>query len=242
MEDDKPTVLIVDDELEVRDTLREYFELAGFRAYVAGNGEGMREVVARHQVDVVLMDLNLPGEDGLTLTRQLRNSHGAGVIMLTAAGETTDRIIGLEIGADDYMAKPFEPREVLARVRSVMRRLRGRASSVTAAPAERPAVVQFGTCAFDLSAHRLYSGDGRELPLTSMEFDLLKAFAENPDRVLSREQLMELAHHRSVEAFDRSIDLRIMRIRRKIESDPEHPEVLKTVRGAGYMFVSGSRY
>jgi DNA-binding response OmpR family regulator len=238
MIDDKASVLIVDDEPEVRDTLREYFELSGFQAYVAGDGESMREVLARHQVDVVLMDLNLPGEDGLTLTRQLRNSHGAGVIMVTAAGETMDRIIGLEVGADDYVSKPFEPREVLARVRSVMRRLRDRPSAAPLS-VDRPALVQLGSCTLDLAAHRLYNADGRELPLTSMEFDLLKAFAENPDRVLSREQLMDLAHHRNVDVFDRSIDLRIMRIRRKIESDPEHPQILKTVRGAGYIFVSG---
>jgi two-component system, OmpR family, phosphate regulon response regulator OmpR len=239
MADDKASILIVEDEPEVRDTLREYFHLSGFQAYVAEDGEGMREVLAHHRVDVVLMDLNLPGEDGLTLTRQLRGSHSAGVIMLTAAGETMDRIIGLEVGADDYVSKPFEPREVLARVRSVMRRLRGRSSASTPAAAERPAIVHLGSCTLDLAAHRLYDGDGREVTLTNMEFDLLKAFAENPNRVLSREQLMDLAHHRSVEVFDRSIDLRIMRIRRKIESDPEHPEVLKTVRGAGYIFVSG---
>jgi DNA-binding response OmpR family regulator len=239
MADDKASILIVDDEPEVRDTIREYFELSGFQVYVAGDGESMREVVARHHVDVVLMDLNLPGEDGLTLTRQLRSSHGAGVIMLTAAGETIDRIIGLEVGADDYVSKPFEPREVLARVRSVMRRLRDRSSAAAPAPAES-AVVQLGACRLDLAAHRMYNAKGDEVALTSMEFDLLKAFAESPNRVLSREQLMDLAHHRNAEAFDRSIDLRIMRIRRKIEKDPEHPEVLKTVRGAGYMFVSGS--
>jgi DNA-binding response OmpR family regulator len=241
MVDDKASILIVEDDPEVRDTLREYFELSGFQVYVAGDGEGMREVLARSRVDVVLMDLNLPREDGLTLTRQLRSSHGAGVIMLTAAGETVDRIIGLEVGADDYIAKPFEPREVLARVRSVMRRLRDRLSAGTPAAAERPAIVKLGASTLDLAAHRLYNADGREVPLTNMEFDLLKAFAENPDRVLSREQLMDLAHHRGVEAFDRSIDLRIMRIRRKIEKDPEHPEILKTVRGAGYMFVGSSR-
>src|SRR5262245_41320333 len=159
----------------------------------------MREVIGRRRVDVVLMDLNLPGEDGLTLTRQLRNSHNAGVIMVTAAGETVDRIIGLEVGADDYVSKPFEPREVLARVRSVMRRLRNHVPAGASATAAPPAIVQLGGCTLDLAAHRLYTGEGRELPLTSMEFDLLKAFADNPNRVLSREQLMDLAHHRGAE-------------------------------------------
>lgn len=240
MTESKNSILVVDDEPEVRDTLREYFELSGFDVYVAGDGNGMREVMERRRVDIVLMDLNLPGEDGLALTRELRSSYNTGVIMVTAAGETLDRIIGLEMGADDYVSKPFEPREVLARVRSVLRRLRDRPLPAPATP-DQPAIVHMGACALDLAAHRLYDPQGSDVPLTSMEFDLLKAFAEHPDRVLSRDQLMDLAHHRNAEAFDRSIDLRIMRIRRKIESDPEHPQVLKTIRGAGYMFVSDLR-
>lgn len=236
----KDTILVVDDEPEVRDTLREYLELSGFDVYVAGDGTGMRDVLGRRQVDLVLMDLNLPGEDGLALTRHVRSAHQAGVIMLTAAGETLDRIIGLEMGADDYLPKPFEARELLARVRSVLRRLRGRSLSPPV-KSEPPAIVQMGECTLDLATHRLYTGQGVEVPLTSMEFDLLKAFVEHPDRVLNRDQLMDLAHHRRVGAFDRSIDLRVMRIRRKIEADPEHPQVLKTIRGAGYMFVSGTK-
>jgi DNA-binding response OmpR family regulator len=237
---DRASILVVDDETEVRDVLREYFELSGFDVFVAGDGKAMREAMARHHIDVVLMDLNLPGDDGLTLTRELRSSHAAGIIMLTAAGGTVDRIIGLEMGADDYVAKPFEPREVLARVKSVLRRLRSQPTT-PAAKLEPQVIVHMGPYALDLAAHRLYDEQGNEISLTSMEYDLLKAFAENPDRVLSREQLMDLAHGRGIDAFDRSIDLRIMRIRRKIESDPEHPQVLKTIRGAGYMFVSGSR-
>lgn len=236
----KTSILVVDDEPEIRDVLREYFELSGFDVYVAGDGNTMREVMARRCVDVVLMDLNLPGDDGLTLTRELRNSCNAGIIMLTAAGGTVDRIIGLEMGADDYVVKPFEPREVLARVKSVIRRLRDQPRMAPAAPSP-PAIVHMGLYALDLAAHRLFDSQGNEIPLTGMEFDLLKAFAENPDRVLSREKLMDLAHGRTADAFDRSIDLRIMRIRRKIEHDPEHPQVLKTIRGAGYMFVSGIR-
>jgi DNA-binding response OmpR family regulator len=237
----KGTILVVDDEPEVRDTLREYFEICGFDVFVAGDGDGMRKVVSRYRVDVVLMDLNLPGEDGLALTRELRGSYGMGIIMLTAAGQTIDRIVGLEMGADDYVPKPFDPREVLARVKSVQRRLRDRPREAQPAPENNAEIVKMGTCTLDLAAHRLYDAKGDDVPLTTMEFDLLKAFAQHPDRVLSRDQLLEFAHNRGAEAFDRSIDLRVMRIRRKIESNPDEPQVLKTVRGAGYVFVSGNR-
>ena len=237
----KGKILVVDDDKDVRDTIREYFEFCGFDVAVAGDGAGMRKVLAQRQIDIVLMDLNLPGEDGLTLTRELRSSHPAGVIMLTAAGQTVDRIIGLEMGADDYVAKPFDPREVLARVKSVLRRLRERPREVQAHRDEKPEIVKMGSCTLDLAAHRLYDASGTDIPLTSMEFDLLKTFAKHPDRVLSRDQLLELAHNRDAHVFDRSIDLRIARIRRKIEQDVTKPQVLKTVRGAGYMFASGRK-
>jgi two-component system OmpR family response regulator len=238
---DKTRILVVDDEPEVRETLREYLEASGFEMYVAGDGDGVRKVVEKRRIDVVLMDLNLPGEDGLALTRQLRASHNMGIIMITAAGQTVDRIVGLEMGADDYVSKPFELREVLARIRSLLRRLRDQPRPAPNAPADKPGIVRMGTCVLDLAAHRLYDADGNETPLTSTEFDLLRAFAEHPDRVLSRQQLLDLAHNRSDRVFDRSIDLRIMRLRRKIEGDPDQPQVLKTVRGAGYIFVSGGR-
>src|SRR5215475_6188987 len=230
MASDKGTILVVDDEPEVRETLREYFEFCGFEVFVAGEGDGMRKVVAQHQVDVVLMDLNLPGEDGLSLTRQPRSSHGMGIIMLTAAGGTVDRIVGIEMGADDYVPKPFDPREVLARVKSVLRRLRDRPRTVQPAPEDKREMLRMGHCTLDLAAHRLYDTKGNDVPLTNLEFNLLKAFAEHPDRVLSRDQLLEFAHHGGTDAFDRSIDLRVMRIRRKIEANPDKPEVLKTVR------------
>jgi two-component system phosphate regulon response regulator OmpR len=240
---DRGSLLIVDDEQEIRDTLREYFAACGFDVYVAADGDVMRAVVAQRRIDVVLMDLNLPGDDGLTLTRQLRESrsHDVGIIMLTAAGQTVDRIVGLEIGADDYVPKPFDPREVLARVKSVLRRLRERPRTEQAGPDLKPEMVKMGACTLDLAAHRLYRPDGSDIPLTSMEFDLLKTFAEHPDRVLSRNQLLEFAHHRSAAPFDRSIDLRIMRIRKKIETDPDDPQVLKTIRGIGYLFASGRK-
>jgi DNA-binding response OmpR family regulator len=238
---DKGSILVVDDDKDVRDTIRDYFEFCGFDVFVAGDGEGMRNILARRPIEIVLMDLNLPGEDGLALTRELRASRPVGVIMLTAAGQTIDRIIGLEMGADDYVPKPFDPRELLARVKSVLRRLRERPKEVPTSGEEKPEVVRMGSCTLDLAAHRLYDASGEEIPLTSMEFDLLQAFARHPDRVLSRERLLELAHNRDGDVFDRSIDLRIARIRKKIEQDATKPQVLKTVRGAGYMFSSGRK-
>ena len=238
---DKGSILVVDDDKDVRDTIRDYFEFCGFDVFVAGDGDGMRNILARRPIEIVLMDLNLPGEDGLALTRELRASRPVGVIMLTAAGQTIDRIIGLEMGADDYVPKPFDPRELLARVKSVLRRLRERPKEVPTSDEEKPEVVRMGSCTLDLAAHRLYDASGEEIPLTSMEFDLLQAFARHPDRVLSRERLLELAHNRDGDVFDRSIDLRIARIRKKIEQDATKPQVLKTVRGAGYMFSSGRK-
>jgi len=236
------TLLVVDDDQDVRETVRDYFEHCGFDVYVAGDGQGMRKVLATRRVDLVLMDLSLPGEDGFALTRELRSGQDIGIIMLTAAGQVVDRIVGLEMGADDYVAKPFEPRELLARVKSVLRRQRkGAPAPVGPSAEQRPEVIKMGACTLDLAARLLYDANGEEVPLTSMEYDLLHAFATHPDRVLSRNQLLELAHHREADVFDRSIDIRIARIRRKVELDPEKPEVLKTVRGAGYIYVSGRK-
>lgn len=228
-------ILVVDDERDVRDTLREYFELNGFDVLAAGDGAGMRKAMDQRNIDVVLMDVNLPGEDGLLLTRELRSAHSVGIVMVTAMGQTVDRIVGLEMGADDYIAKPFELREVLARVKSVLRRM------TQPLPATPLNTVKMGCCTLDLASHRLYDAKQAEIPLTSMEFDLLKAFAEAPDRVLTREQLLDLAHNPNADVYDRSVDLRIARLRRKIEADVAHPQVIKTVRGAGYIFVSGRR-
>jgi len=228
-------ILVVDDERDVRETICEYFELNGFDTLAVADGAGMRKAMDQRSVDVVLMDVNLPGEDGLSLTRELRSAHSVGIVMVTAIGQTVDRIVGLEMGADDYIAKPFELREVLARVKSVLRRM---TQPSPAAPLNN---VKMGYCTLDLAGHRLYDAKGVDIPLTSMEFDLLKAFAEAPDRVLTREQLLDLAHSPNADVYDRSVDLRIARIRRKIEADLAHPQVIKTVRGAGYVFVSGKR-
>src|SRR5262245_26333047 len=194
---DQTRILVVDDEPEVRDTLREYLEESGFEVYVAGDGDGVRKVIENRRVDIVLMDLNLPGEDGLVLTRQLRAAHSLGIIMITAAGQTVDRIVGLEMGADDYVAKPFELREVLARIRSLLRRMRDQPRLAPGVSSDKPGIVKMGTCVLDLAAHRLYDAGGNETLLTGTEFDLLRAFAEHPDRVLSRQQLLDLAHNRS---------------------------------------------
>jgi two-component system phosphate regulon response regulator OmpR len=234
-------ILIVDDDQELRDTIREYFELAGFVVYAVADGEGMRKVMAQRPVEIVLMDVNLPGEDGLALTRELRSSHNVGIVMLTGAGQTVDRIVGLEVGADDYVVKPFDPREVLARVKSVLRRMQGQPAEVRGPAVVKPEVVRMGSCTLDLAGHGLYDSSGSKIPLTAMEFDLLKAFAAHPDRVLSRAFLLQLAHHENADVFDRSIDLRIARVRRKIEANSKKPQVLKTVRGAGYIFVSNKR-
>jgi two-component system, OmpR family, phosphate regulon response regulator OmpR len=238
---DRGRVLIVDDDEELRDTLREYLEISGFVVYSVGDGEGMRNVIAQSPVDIVLMDVNLPGEDGFELTRKLRSSRNIGIVMLTGAGQTVDRIIGLEVGADDYVVKPFDPREVLARVKSVLRRIQAQPAETRPAAAVKPEVVRMGSCTLDLAAHTLYDATGAQVPLTAMEFDLLKTFAANPDRVLNRTSLLELAHRHDADVFDRSIDLRIARVRRKIETNSKKPQVLKTVRGVGYMFVSTKR-
>lgn len=230
-----PELLVVDDEAEIGAILEEYFSEQGYKVVTCANAAMAREIVGHKLPDIAILDINMPGEDGLSLARWLRATHPMlGIIMLTTAAETVDRIIGLEVGADDYVGKPFDPRELLARVRSVLRRLEAKRSPPKAVHAR----VRFGTCELDLNEHKLRDAAGADIPITAMEFDLLKVFAERPNRVLSRDQLMDLAHQKELDVFDRSIDLRIMRLRRKIECDPEKPEVLKTVRGAGYVFVA----
>jgi DNA-binding response OmpR family regulator len=232
-------IVVVDDEPEIRIMLSDYLGHAGFRVSTAEGGAAMRQLLAEQPADLVILDVTMPGEDGLSLARFLReHTKGVGIVMLTAAGGVVDRIVGLEMGADDYIAKPVDLRELLARVRSVLRRLQLPAvPEVTAEVRESARSVRFGVFRLDLDAHRLYAADGAEVPITSMEFDLLKAFADNPNRVLSRDRLLDLAHNRDWEPFDRSIDIRITRLRRKIEADPAKPQVIKTVRGAGYIFI-----
>jgi two-component system phosphate regulon response regulator OmpR len=234
-------VLIVDDDPAVREMLTEYLSSHGYEVAQADGGAAMRAELERGVPDVVLLDVGLPGEDGLSLARYLRERYDLGIVMVTGAGEVVDRIVGLEMGADDYIAKPFDPRELRARLKSVMRRVQGRAAAASTPPTS-PATdgrLPVGRCLLDLKSHQLYERDGAEVPLTSMEYELLRVFAEHPNQVLSRDRLLTLTRNREWEPFDRSIDIRIARLRRKIEEDPENPRAIRTVRGAGYMFVPG---
>ena len=232
----EPHIVVVDDEDDVRETFQEYLAQHGFRVTTLSRGAELRQLVESEEAfDIAILDVTMPGEDGLSLARFLREHRSTGIIMVTAAGGTVDRIVGLEMGADDYIAKPVDLRELLARVKAVLRRYQKEPTAVFPQSAESK-IIDFGKCRLDLDAHKLFDEDGQEIRLTSMEFDLLKAFAERPNRVLSRDQLLELAHNRDWEPFDRSIDIRIARIRRKVERDPGKPQVIKTVRGAGYIF------
>jgi two-component system, OmpR family, response regulator len=233
-------VLVVDDDPDIRSMLAEYLGAHGYEVATVDSGAAMRDALAVRVPDVVLLDVGLPGEDGLSLARHLRDHHPVGIIMVTAAGEVVDRIVGLEMGADDYVAKPFDPRELRARLKSVMRRVRDRTGDGAPAAVAVRAIssrLPIGRCLLDLQSRQLYDGDGSEVPVTAMEFDLLRAFAEHPNQVLSRDRLLTLTRNREWEPFDRSIDIRIARVRRKIEEDPDHPRAIRTVRGAGYMYV-----
>ncbi len=228
-------VLVVDDDREIRDLLGRFLAKHGYRVTAARDGKEMRRALADWRIDLVVLDLMLPGEDGLTLCRKLRAKSQIPVIMLTMMGEETDRIIGLEMGADDYLPKPFNPRELLARMKAVLRRAK-------CAPA-RPAaagrkILDFSGWMLDLGLRRLESPQGLIVDLSAGEFDLLVAFVEHPQRVLSRDQLLDLTHGRTEAPFDRSIDMQVSRLRHKIEPDPKDPELIKTVRGGGYVFTA----
>lgn len=234
-------VLIVEDDRQVRDMLAEYLATHGYQVMQAGGGAAMREEIERALPDVVLMDVRLPGEDGLTLARYLRERYDVGIIMVTAADAVVDRVVGLEIGADDYVTKPFDPRELLARLKSVMRRLQAQpAAPAAGSPATQRTAV--GRCFLDTASHQLFDAEGGEVPITSMEYDLLKVFVEHPNRALSRDQILNLTRNRDWDPFDRSIDIRIARLRRKVEADPDRPQAIRTVRGTGYMFVPGREH
>ncbi|MEL6217226.1 MAG: response regulator [Pseudomonadota bacterium] len=230
-------VLVCDDEPHLREMVGEYLAERGYEVTEAGDGEAMLAEMARNPADLVILDIRMPGEDGLSALKKLRAKTEVAVIMLTAAAEVVDRIVGLELGADDYLAKPVDLRELEARVKAVLRRKGLSDTAQGDAPLEDPeGRIAFGKCYLDMESARLYGPDGEEVPLTSMEFSLLKVFVANRGRVLNRDQLLEQAHDRGWEPFDRSIDLRISRIRRKIEVNPAKPETIRTVRGVGYVF------
>lgn len=227
-------ILVVDDQREICDMVQEYLSGEGYRVSVAHEGGGMRRAMAQSQVDLVILDLMLPGEDGLTLARSLREDSNVGIIILTGRGETVDRIIGLEMGADDYLPKPFHLRELLARVKSVLRRVSSRAAERPTAPRTQ---ARFAGWHLDLSSRELYSPAGSEVRLTTGEFDLLAAFVNNANQVLTRDRLLDLARNREAGPFDRTIDVQVGRLRRKLEDDPQKPALIKTVRGTGYIFT-----
>jgi two-component system phosphate regulon response regulator OmpR len=229
----KATILVVDDEPDVREVLVEYFATHGYAVIGAESAGAAKAIAAEHAIDLALVDIHMPGEDGLSLARHLRERYAAiAIVMLTSAGMVVDRIVGLEMGADDYVPKPFDPRELLARVKSVLRRTSsaGRAEL----GAER---VRIGRCVLDVAAHRLTDEQGEEVAMTPLEFDLLKALAEHPNRPLSREHILNLSQKQDWDPFDRSVDLRVMRLRKKIEPDPTHPRFIRTIRNEGYIFV-----
>ena len=229
------TLLLVDDEPELIDMLDEYFRKQGYQVRSATNANAARQIIEREKIHLMVLDINMPGESGLDLLRDIRGRTRLPVILLTANSDLIDRVVGLELGADDYLGKPFDLRELLARIRSVLRRT-APGESVSSSPRMR-----FGNCELDLEGRKLFRDNGEEVPITAMEFDLLHAFAMNPNRVLSRDRLLELAHCRGWDPFDRSIDIRITRLRRKIETDPAHPQIIKTVRGAGYLFAKNPK-
>ena len=229
-----PHILVVDDDREIRDLLQRFLRKHGFRVTVARDGREMKAVLEAGRFDLIVLDLMLPGEDGLALCRWIRGTSNVPVIMLTAMGEETDRIIGLEMGADDYLPKPFNARELLARARAVLRRAAAEGPSRRAVPAR---LLTFDGWRLDTARRELHRPDGGLVPLTSGEYDLLLAMAERPRRVLSRDQLLDLTRGRDAIPFDRSIDVQVSRLRRKIEDDPGEPARIKTVRGGGYVFA-----
>ena len=230
-----PHILIVDDHREIRDLVSRALSKEGFRISVAADGRAMRKVLADSRIDLILLDLMLPGEDGLSLCRWLRGESNVAIIMLTAKGEEVDRVIGLEMGADDYLPKPFGSRELIARIRAVLRRARHNVA--TPDTDRRSKRYRFDRWRLDTAARELLGDDEVSIPLSTGEYDLLIALVERPQRMLSRDQLLDLARGRAAIALDRSIDTQISRLRKKLERDPGDPRIIKTVWGGGYMFT-----
>jgi two-component system OmpR family response regulator len=229
-----PHILIVDDHREIRDLVSRALTKEGFRVSTAADGRAMRKTLADSRIDLILLDLMMPGEDGLSLCRSLRAQSDIPVIMLTAKGEEIDRVVGLEMGADDYLPKPFGSRELIARIRAVLRR----GHRHDQPKAEKPVHYHFDRWRLDIAARELLRDDGVTVPLSTGEYDLLMAFVERPQRVLNRDQLLDLARGRAASTFDRSIDTQVSRLRKKIERDPADPKIIKTVWGGGYSFTA----
>jgi two-component system OmpR family response regulator len=228
-----PHILIVDDHREIRDLVSRALTKEGFRVSTAADGRAMQKVMTDGRIDLILLDLMLPGEDGLSLCRSLRAESNIPIIMLTAKGEEIDRVIGLEMGADDYLPKPFGSRELIARIKAVLRRSQG----LKEEPEQKPKSYHFDRWGLDTGARALLRDDGVTVPLSTGEYDLLIALVERPQRVLNRDQLLDLARGRSSAGLDRSIDTQVSRLRKKLELDPGDPQLIKTVWGGGYMFT-----
>ena len=233
---ENPHLLVVDDDAEIAEILRRYFSSQGFEVTVASNGATMRTALDAKRIEVVLLDLGLPGEDGFVLTRYLRENWKGALLIVTGRGEPIDRVVGLELGADDYVTKPFDLRELLARVRSVLRRM---ADVPLPAPARHDSrVMRFAGFRLDLGSRELSDACDKPVPLTTGEFELLSVFVAHPNRVLSRDDLMSQIHGRDAGPYDRAIDVQIGRLRRKVEADASQPMLIKSVRGAGYLFAA----
>jgi len=230
-----PHCLIVEDDREISTLIARLLPKHGFRSSIAADGKAMDRVLSESRIDLVILDIMLPGENGLSLCRRLRSESTVPIIMLTALGEEMDRILGLEMGADDYLAKPFSSRELLARIRAVLRRVAMLPDNRAVA---KSSGLMFEGWRLDPGMRQLHSPDGARVVLTSGEFDLLVAFCQHPQRVLTRDQLLDLTHGRAAKAFDRSIDIRVSRLRRKIEVDPKAPKIITTVRTGGYLFAA----
>lgn len=229
-----PHILYVEDDAEIRTLVANLLRESGFRASVARDGREMDRILEASRIDLLILDIMLPKEDGLSLCRRVRAASSLPIIMLTARGSDVERVVGLEIGADDYLAKPFSTHELLARIRAVLRR----AQLVTRSPREgRHSVLLFAGWKLDLGSRRLHAADGTRVALTGGEYELLVAFCEHPNRVLTRDQLLDLTRGRALTPFDRSIDVQVSRLRRKIEADPKDPTLIQTVRAGGYVFT-----
>lgn len=230
-----PHLLVVDDDRAIRRMLAQFLSEHGLRVTEAQNGARMMEALAGGRFDLIILDIMMPGEDGLNLCRQVRASSDVPIILLTAMTTEVDRVVGLELGADDYVTKPFNPRELVARIKAILRR----AAALPTDPRHKaPATFRFAGWTLDAKRRAFLSPDGALTDLTSGEFDLLLAFVEHPQRVLSRDQLLDLAHGRSSQMFDRSIDVQVSRLRRKIELNPQEPLLIKTVRSEGYVLTA----
>lgn len=230
---EKARIIVCDDEEDMRDMLEEFLTDEGYAVTVAKGGAELRQIVPMVRPDLVICDLKMPGEDGLSLTRWLRAESHAAVLLLTGMGTVMDRVVGLEMGADDYLPKPFEPAELRSRIKAILRRT----MSASLANGRPPARMRLGRCVIDVEQRALFDDAGEKVTLTTMEFDLLYTLMTHARRALSRDQLLDMAHHARSDPFDRSIDVRIARLRKKIEIDPAKPRILKTVRGQGYMLI-----